>query len=102
MKAHPLATTRYLIQPGDTIKTIATQFDTTPIVLMKLNGNKPLIIQPKQFLIVPLPLNKKTHVVAEGESLQDLLVRFKLTPDEIIYLNQDLFLQPGQLITIEP
>ena len=79
MKAHPLATTRYLIQPGDTI-----------------------IIQPKQFLIVPLPLNKKTHVVAEGESLQDLLVRFKLTPDEIIYLNQDLFLQPGQLITIEP
>ena len=36
------------------------------------------------------------------ESASDIsLIRFKLSPDELISLNQNLFLQPGQLITIE-
>lgn len=90
-----------MIQAGDTIKSIATQFETTPVELMKLNGNKPLIIQPKQFINVPLIENNRTHVIAEGESLQDLLIRYKLTPDELVHLNQDLFLQAGQMVTIQ-
>lgn len=96
-----LVTTTYLIQPDDTIKTIALKFQTTPQQLIKLNGNRPLIIQAKRKIKVPLPSNSKLHVVTEGECIQDLLIRFKLSPDELITLNQDLFLQPGQLITIE-
>lgn len=101
MNAQPLTINRYMIQAGDTIKSIATQFDTTPVELMKLNGNKPLIIQPKQFINVPLLENNRTHVIAEGETLQDLLIRYKLTPDELVHLNQDLFLQAGQMVTIQ-
>ena len=98
MESKTFATTTYLIQSDDTIRTIASKFQTTPI---KLNGNKPLIIQTKHQIKVPLPSNSKLHVVTEGECIRDLLIRFKLSPDELISLNQNLFLQPGQLITIE-
>lgn len=101
MKLPTPATKTYLIQADDTIKTIASKFQTTPQQLIQLNGNKPLIVQANRKIKVPLPSNPKVHVVTEGESVQDLLIRFKLSPDELISLNQDLFLQPGQLITIE-
>ena len=101
MESKTLETTTYLIQSDDTIRTIASKFQTTPQQLIKLNGNKPLIIQTKHQIKVPLPSNSKLHVVTEGECIRDLLIRFKLSPDELISLNQNLFLQPGQLITIE-
>ncbi len=101
MKLPTLTTTTYLMQADDTIKTIASKFQTTPQQLIQLNGNKPLMIQANRQIKVPLPSNPKLHVVTKGESIQDLLIRFKLSPDELISLNQDLFLQSGQLITVE-
>lgn len=101
MKPYSSVTTIYLIQADDTIKTIASKFQTTPQQLIKLNGNKPILIQAKRQLIVPLPSNPNVHVVTEGESIKDLLIRFKLSPNELISLNEDILLQPGQLIIIQ-
>ena len=101
MKPYSSATTIYLIQADDTIKTIASKIQTTPQQLIKLNGNKPILIQAKRQLIVPLPSNPNVHVVTEGESIKDLLIRFKLSPNELISLNEDILLQPGQLIIIQ-
>ncbi len=102
MKSYSSATTIYSIQADDTIKTIAYKFQTTPQQLIKLNGNQPIFIQAKRQLIVPLPCHPNVHVVTEGESMKDLLIRFKLSPHELLSLNEDIFLQPGQLLVIQP
>ncbi|MGL4338641.1 MAG: LysM peptidoglycan-binding domain-containing protein [Turicibacter sp.] len=146
-------TINYIIQPEDTIQSICTKFNTTPLKLIELNGNKPLIIkqnaeifvpqtvpfgftiyfiQPGETLvdvatthgitldelrhfndltdpniglacplIVPEEIDTHYHLIHPYETIQDLLSRFKLTPQELIDLNEEVFLKEGQLIKIE-
>lgn len=95
-------TTTYKIQPGDTIKSIATLFQISPKELLEINGNIPLIMKPNRTIQVPLHSNPNLHVIRPGETLQDLVIRFKLMPDELLSLNDDLLLSPGQVIRIRP
>lgn len=94
-------TATYVIKPDDSIKSIAHLFQTTPNELMRLNGNRPLIIQASRQIKVPLLKNLNLHVVKSDETIQDILIRFKLTPSELVALNEDLQLAPGQVIHLK-
>jgi hypothetical protein len=50
-----IATTIYIVQPGDTLAAIARRFDTTVSVLVQLNNlANPSLIRPGQQLLVPV------------------------------------------------
>ena len=102
MKNHSIKTATYVIQPGDTIKSISTLFQISPKELLEVNGNIPLIMKPTRTIQVPIHSNPTLHIVRPGETLQDLVIRFKLAPDELLSLNDDLLLSPGQIIRIRP
>ncbi len=91
----------YVIKPNDTIKSIADLFQTTPKELIKLNGNCPLIIKAQNSIKVPLLPQSNQHFVRSDETIQDLLIRFKLSPNELLSLNDDIKLAPGQIIRLK-
>lgn len=101
MKHEKFEVVTYVIQPNDTIKSIANQFQTTPSELIKLNGNRPLIIKAQHSIKVPLLPQSNQYFIRSDETIQDLLIRFKLSPYELLALNDDLRLAPGQIIKLK-
>ena len=102
MENERIEVANYMIKSTDSIQTIANLFQTTPKVLIQLNGNQPLIIKANRLIKVPLLPHLNQHVVKSDETIQDLLIRFKLTPEELLMLNEDLQLAPGQVIKLKP
>ncbi len=55
----------------------------------------PVIYRPTESLRHSQPY---TYTTTKGDTLQDLLTRFSLTPEVILLLNADLELAPQQVI----
>lgn len=100
----PGGTQFYIVQPGDTFKSIAAQFGTTAAVLRQLNPSitNPDLIRPGQVIAVPTPTNKYT--VRQGDTLGDIALRFDTTVAALMRLNPQItnphLIRPGQVIRI--
>lgn len=53
MENERIEVANYMIKSTDSIQTIANLFQTTPKVLIQLNGNQPLIIKANRQIKVP-------------------------------------------------
>jgi LysM repeat protein len=100
----PGGTQAYIVQRGDTLKSIARQFGTTTAVLLQLNPEitNPNIIQVGQRILVPVPSN--TYTVQRDDTLGEIAVRFDTTVSALLRLNPQItdpnLIFPGQVIRI--
>jgi LysM repeat protein len=100
----PSGTQIYIVQPGDTLKSIARQFGTTTEVLRQLNPEitNPDVIRKGQPIIVPSSSN--TYIVQRGDTLGGIAVRFGTTVSALLRLNPQItdphLIVPGQVIRI--
>ena len=100
----PAGTQVYIVQPGDTFKSIARQFGTTAAVLRQLNPQitNPDVIHVGQRILVPIDSN--TYIVQPGDTLGGIAVRFGTTVSALLRLNPQItnphLIFPGQVIRI--
>jgi LysM repeat protein len=100
----------YVVQPGDTLYSIAARFNTTVDAIARLNQiSDPNRIYPGMLLQIPLscpPTEGFTHIVQQGETLATIAAQYSVTvydlvcyneivPTYLIFPGQSLFV-PGQ------
>jgi len=103
----------YIVQPGDTLFSIATRYHTTVAALKQLNNLSGDMIQVGQKLLVPtgdtaagisLPVPMSSaYVVQPGDTLYRIALRYGTTPRAILQLNgisNPNLIEPGQALAI--
>ena len=81
-------TVTYTVQPGDTISTIAAEFDVSvSTILWENNLSVYNIIHPGDKLDI-LPINGITHKVARGENISSIAKKYKTTENKILSANK--------------
>ena len=108
-QSEPEDTVLYIVQPGDTLNSIALRFSTTVAAIVAANGIvNPNFIWVGQRLIIPLPSTpppecQVTHTVQRGETLSSISRRYGTTPGAIAAVNgltNPNFIWVGQRLTI--
>lgn len=95
--------TIHVVQPGETLNTIAEQYGVTPerlIVDNELPNPENLVVG--QSMIVRVPIEQ--HTVVEGDTLEGIALAYGVTAEQILRNNpwvaaQDA-LEPGQILLI--
>lgn len=88
VERHSNASQTYVVQPGDTVISIANQFDLLPETILwtnKIGVDDP--IQPGQELTI-LPFDGLVYTVKSGDTLSEIAERFNADVDEIMALNK--------------
>lgn len=95
--------TKYTVQPGDTVVSVATSWGLSPQTIMmenKLNNSSTL--KPGQELTI-LPTTGITYTLKDGDTLDSLLKRYKVSEDDFLNANNiESFedLAPGSQVVI--
>ena len=97
----------YVVSPGDTIESIARQYNVTPSELYAINSflNPNMALEVGQRIIVPIPKtqNFKYYTVKNGDSMYSVSKNNNISVDDLALLNglkSDDYLYPGQIILI--
>ncbi len=100
----------HIVQPGETLSTIAVKNHTSTALLIKVNNLKSTIIHPKQDLLIPKTLDsrfiksikqvhgsvaedklpgpqQKTHVIGRHDTLWQIAKKYNVTTREIRFWN---------------
>ena len=78
---------KYIIQPGDTISSIAEKFGINiSSILWENNLTLRSVLQPGRELII-LPVSGLKHKVSKGENLSQIAKKYKANIDDIIEFN---------------
>lgn len=88
----------YTVQKGDSLYQIGLKYNLTPQEIASLNGleiNE--YIFPGQRLMIPRK-GVRMYITKDGDTLGNVSSSLGLTPDEIIRMNQNIYLLPEQLI----
>ncbi|MGB9809895.1 MAG: LysM peptidoglycan-binding domain-containing protein, partial [Caldanaerobacter sp.] len=92
----------YVVQPGDTIFSIARKFNTSVEAIITRNGIiNPSLIYPGQRLIIPV--KGDYYTVQPGDTVYLIAQRFNVPYETIIYvnnLNYPYNIYPGQKLFI--
>ncbi|MGB9780748.1 LysM peptidoglycan-binding domain-containing protein [Caldanaerobacter sp.] len=92
----------YVVQPGDTIFSIARKFNTSVEAIITRNGiTNPSLIYPGQRLIIPV--KGDYYTVQPGDTVYLIAQRFNVPYETIIYvnnLNYPYNIYPGQKLFI--
>lgn len=107
----------YVVQPGDTLSTIAKKFNTSVETLVDLNNiSNPNLIYPGQVLKIPTITNKNTssgasqkqhvntYIVHQGDTLSGIAAKFGTTVRELVLLNgitNPNLIYPGQILKLD-
>ena len=83
----------YIVQPGDTLYTIAQKFNTTVEALLAANRlSSSFLIYPGQLLEIPKECENGQlgfyYIVQPGDSLYRIAQRFNVPLSELIRVNQ--------------
>lgn len=98
----------YIVQPGDTITSIAAAFDVdADAILIANNIIDPNRIRVGQSLVIPTGALTvpRTHVVGAGETLNDIAIRYNTTVEALIATNNltaGTNLRIGTVLTLPP
>lgn len=88
----------YTVGKGDTLYKIASDNNIDPSLLAQLNGiNKSDYIYPNQTLLVPRS-GTIIYITAAGDTLSEIAKGFNVSIDKLISQNDNIYLQPEQLI----
>lgn len=99
----------YIVQPGDTLASIAARYNTTVEAIAARNG----IINPNrvvrgQRLIIPRPgtnvnATVRTYTVQPGDTLRDIALRYNTTIEALVQANNitaSTIIRPGQVLNL--
>ncbi|MDD5172733.1 MAG: LysM peptidoglycan-binding domain-containing protein [Patescibacteria group bacterium] len=93
----------YIVQPGDTISTIAETFGLNWNTIFWANNlNYWSVIKPGNELKI-LPVNGLTHTVKRGENISSIASKYKSSVEKIIEINnlsEELAVQPGMILIV--
>ena len=88
----------YIIRKGDTLSKIANDNKISVTLLASLNGlNIDDYIYPNQILLVP-QAGTNMYFTKIGDTLTDVSKIFKVKTSELLEENENIYLQPEQLI----
>lgn len=88
----------YTVNKGDTLYKIASDNNIDPNLLAQLNGiNKSDYIYPNQTLLIP-KAGSILYITATGDTLSEIAKGFNVSLDKLISQNDNIYLQPEQLI----
>lgn len=95
----------YIVQPGDTLYSIAQTYNTTVDVLISLNNlSDSTIIYPGQLLIVPkVDTSFFEYVIVNGDTLYSIAQKFSTSVTELVYYNnlvEPYTIYAGQVLLI--
>ena len=116
------ATRIYLAQPGDTLASVAADFQTTPARLAEMNRRSPaaplaagealrvpipasLVFAPRTADDIPVPGKYYIHVVQEGETLAGIAAAYGASLRRTLQTNglvDGAQIKPGQRIVVPP
>lgn len=90
--------TTYTVNSGDNLYAIARRYNINPTLLAALNGlNMDGYIYPNQKIMIPKS-GYSFYITKDGDTLSIVADKFKRNADEIIKMNQTIYLLPGQLM----
>lgn len=88
----------YTVTKGDTLYKIASDNNIDADLLAQLNGiNKSDYIYPNQTLLIPKS-GSILYFTASGDTLSEIAKGFNVSVDKLISQNDNIYLQPEQLI----
>ena len=95
----------YIVEPGETIETIAANLNISPNVLYDINGFRPnQMLQVGDQIIVPAVNTKyMSYIVKRGDTPYALSQRFNISVDELLTINgleKDDYIYPEQELLI--
>lgn len=93
----------YVVQPGDTIFSIAGMYGVTAYQLIQDNAlENPYELVPGQTIVISYP--KQTHTVIEGDSIESILNTYQITFMQLLrnnpFLSERNFLYLGETLII--
>jgi spore germination protein len=93
----------YVVQPGDTIDTIANKYGVTELKLILDNGLKnPYGLVPGQSIVITYPI--QTHIVQEGDTLDSIARAYGITLMQLLrnnsFLSEREYIYPGETLVI--
>ena len=93
----------YVVEPGDTITSIANKFDVPVYQLIQDNGLENTInLANGQAIVITYPT--KTHIVQEGDSLQSIAQMYGITLLQLLrnnsFLSDREYIYPGETLVI--
>lgn len=93
----------YVIQPGDTIYSIADKYGVSAIRLIQDNGTtNPFDLVPGQTIIIAYP--EKVHIVQEGDTLSSIATFYGITLIQLLrnnsFLSDREYILPGEILVI--
>lgn len=105
LPAQPPRLTHYTVRSGDSLWSIARQFDTHVATLQRLNSLGPTpVIKPGQTLVVDAHGPRTVYYrVRQGDSLWSIATRYQVQIDQLQAwnsLSSDGLIQPGQKLKI--
>lgn len=90
--------TTYTVNTGDNLYAIGRRYNINPTLLAALNGlNMDDYIYPNQKIMIPKS-GYSFYITKDGDTLSIVADKFKRNADEIIKMNQTIYLLPGQLM----
>ncbi|MCW2277709.1 LysM peptidoglycan-binding domain-containing protein [Heliophilum fasciatum] len=103
----PFGTLTYVVEPGDSLLSIARKFNTTINNILLFNRiSNPNLIYVGQSVIVPLsPPESIIYIVQMGDTLYSIAKRFGTRVDTLIainYLTRPQLIYPGQQLVVNP
>ncbi|MBQ2872777.1 MAG: LysM peptidoglycan-binding domain-containing protein [Bacilli bacterium] len=88
----------YIVNKGDSLYKIAQNNNIDADLLAQLNGiNKSDYIYPNQTLLIPRA-GSILYITAVGDTLSEIAKGFNVSVDKLISQNDNIYLQPEQLI----
>lgn len=93
----------HVVQPGETLQSIASNYETSEAKLIQDNGLiSPYILVVGQSIIITYPT--QTHTVIEGDTLLDIANSYNVSILQLLqnnpYLSDREFIYPGDIIVI--
>lgn len=88
----------YTVKNGDSIYSIAREYDVDPDLVLRLNGlEKDGYIYPTQELLIPTK-NYKFYITKEGDTISSVVDNLQIDYNTLLGSNKELFLEEDQLI----
>jgi spore germination protein len=93
----------YIVQPGDTIYSIADRYGVNADKLVKDNGlPRPDLLIPGENIVITYPT--QTYIVQEGDTIEQIAAINNITVNELLrnnpFLADTQFIYPGELLNI--
>ena len=94
----------YVIEPGDSLYSIAKKYDTTIEEIKKINNLTSNLLSINQIIKIPnkISIEENTYIVQKGDSLYSVAKKYNITVNELKELNNltNNLLSIGQILKV--